>query len=212
MTQRDNVWAGMDLDKLPTSMELAADSGCKYFFTGRDCARGHQSPRYTKGGRCVDCSIIDAENRRNGDRRGENFRIRRERISKAIESMSAERSTYVPDSPCAHGHLLRFKNSGNCVECSKASARKRRYRAKEARLLKKYGLTLEAKSAIIDQQGGVCPICQTDLDFTIQHVDHCHLSGCVRGVLCSKCNQAIGLLNDNTDSIRRAAEYLSHAA
>ncbi|WP_371612134.1 endonuclease VII domain-containing protein [Streptomyces clavifer] len=40
------------------------------------------------------------------------------------------------------------------------------------------------------------------------HVDHCHETGRVRGVLCFNCNSAIGKLGDDPDSLRRAIAYL----
>ncbi|MFE5188252.1 endonuclease VII domain-containing protein [Streptomyces sp. NPDC056628] len=39
------------------------------------------------------------------------------------------------------------------------------------------------------------------------HVDHCHETGRVRGVLCFNCNSAIGKLGDDPDAVRRAAAY-----
>lgn len=42
----------------------------------------------------------------------------------------------------------------------------------------------------------------------ILNVDHCHETDAVRGLLCSKCNFAIGLLDDNPEYATKAAEYL----
>lgn len=40
------------------------------------------------------------------------------------------------------------------------------------------------------------------------NVDHCHKTGKVRGILCSKCNRALGGFSDNIDNFKRAIEYL----
>jgi hypothetical protein len=40
------------------------------------------------------------------------------------------------------------------------------------------------------------------------HIDHCHKTGKVRGVLCSECNSAIGKLKDDPDLLRKAIVYL----
>lgn len=39
-------------------------------------------------------------------------------------------------------------------------------------------------------------------------LDHDHVSGKIRGVLCYHCNQAIGLFQDNSSSMRKAADYI----
>lgn len=59
------------------------------------------------------------------------------------------------------------------------------------------------------RQEGRCAICGRDLKpGRGTHVDHCHRTGAVRGLLCSKCNPALGLFEDNVDALIRAAEYL----
>lgn len=40
------------------------------------------------------------------------------------------------------------------------------------------------------------------------HVDHCHITNKYRGILCHKCNRAIGFFNDNPITLRKAADYL----
>ncbi|WP_335755288.1 endonuclease VII domain-containing protein [Streptomyces niveus] len=52
---------------------------------------------------------------------------------------------------------------------------------------------------------GICVIC---LSAPAAHVDHCHETGRVRGVLCFNCNSAIGKLGDDPDTLRRATAYL----
>ncbi|MFE5535310.1 endonuclease VII domain-containing protein [Streptomyces sp. NPDC056492] len=58
---------------------------------------------------------------------------------------------------------------------------------------------------MIADQGGLCCLCLRALAV---HVDHCHKTGRVRGVLCFNCNTGLGLLKDSPDRILRAAEYL----
>jgi hypothetical protein len=72
-------------------------------------------------------------------------------------------------------------------------------------LRRKYGLTEAERDAMIASQRGLCAIC---LDALPVHVDHCHKTGRVRGVLCFNCNSAIGKLGDDPDAVRRAAAYL----
>ncbi|MGC0333074.1 hypothetical protein RKD23_006064 [Streptomyces sp. SAI-170] len=73
----------------------------------------------------------------------------------------------------------------------------------------KYGLTKGERDEMVASQGGVCCIC---LSAPAVHVDHCHKTGRVRGVLCFNCNSAIGKLGDDPDAVRRAAAYLEGIA
>lgn len=41
------------------------------------------------------------------------------------------------------------------------------------------------------------------------YVDHCHITGCVRGLLCNKCNTAIAMLDENLERFDAAKRYLS---
>ncbi|MER5361795.1 endonuclease VII domain-containing protein [Streptomyces sp. NPDC002785] len=70
---------------------------------------------------------------------------------------------------------------------------------------REYGLTPAERDALIADQVGVCCIC---LDALPEHVDHCHGTGRVRGVLCFSCNAALGQFKDRPDVIRRAAAYV----
>ncbi|MGW7549049.1 endonuclease VII domain-containing protein [Streptomyces sp. NPDC054770] len=70
---------------------------------------------------------------------------------------------------------------------------------------RKYGLTEAERDALIASQRGVCCIC---LSAPAAHVDHCHETGRVRGVLCFSCNAALGQFKDQPEVIRRAAAYV----
>ncbi len=74
----------------------------------------------------------------------------------------------------------------------------------------KYGITLKQHEALLMKQSLCCGICQKDkLDFKMSFaVDHCHTTGKVRGLLCSKCNTALGLFNDDIKIMKRAIQYL----
>ncbi|MDX2932145.1 endonuclease domain-containing protein [Streptomyces ipomoeae] len=72
-------------------------------------------------------------------------------------------------------------------------------------LRRKYGLTEAGRDELIAFQGGVCCIC---LSAPATHVDHCHNTGRVRGVLCFNCNSGLGLLRDDPAAMNRAADYL----
>ncbi|MAO21337.1 MAG: hypothetical protein CMJ25_11365 [Phycisphaerae bacterium] len=70
-----------------------------------------------------------------------------------------------------------------------------------------YGVTPVQFNKMLEQQGGACAICGTSIDQKA-HVDHCHTSGKVRGLLCNNCNTAIGKLKDNPEIIQSALDYV----
>ena len=53
--------------------------------------------------------------------------------------------------------------------------------------------------------------CQTQPDKPL-YVDHCHQTKTIRGLLCHKCNIALGHMNDNPEQLERAATYLRNVA
>ncbi len=76
-------------------------------------------------------------------------------------------------------------------------------------LLKEYGLVAEEYDALLAQQGGVCAICgRVNPDGRPLYIDHDHATGRVRGLLCRKCNTALGLLSDDAATVRVALAYL----
>lgn len=76
---------------------------------------------------------------------------------------------------------------------------------------KKYGLSKEEYDTMYEAQEGRCAICCQTPQETRLCIDHCHVSGVVRGLLCRKCNIALGFLQDDVDIIERAAQYLERA-
>ena len=72
----------------------------------------------------------------------------------------------------------------------------------------RYGLTPEQVDEMARAGCGICGTCQWGGRHGRPHVDHCHLTGRVRGVLCNGCNVGLGYFRDNPRLLRRAAEYL----
>jgi hypothetical protein len=72
--------------------------------------------------------------------------------------------------------------------------------------LRKFGLTTEQVESMFSSQGGHCAICKNPNIKLC--VDHDHTTNKIRGILCSKCNSAIGLLQDSAEVILAAYNYL----
>jgi Recombination endonuclease VII len=84
-----------------------------------------------------------------------------------------------------------------------------RERTRELKRAARYGLLAGDYDAILLVQGKRCAICQRPPEAgEVLHVDHCHESGRVRGLLCRKCNVGLGLFSDDPARLLRAASYI----
>lgn len=63
---------------------------------------------------------------------------------------------------------------------------------------------------MVADRDGRCDICMTKPSAALC-VDHDHVTGEVRGLLCGSCNRALGLLGDNLEGVMRAVKYLRSA-
>lgn len=77
--------------------------------------------------------------------------------------------------------------------------------------VRKYGLTPDDYVELSKSQNDRCAICGCTRGKRAFAIDHCHSSGRVRGLLCSKCNTGIGLFRDNPDLLRAAIDYLERS-
>lgn len=80
-------------------------------------------------------------------------------------------------------------------------------RNRDRHLSKKYGIVSDEFDLLVQAQLNLCAICLRYFGKQL-HVDHDHSSGRIRGLLCGKCNKAIGLLDDQPRSAQAAAKYL----
>jgi hypothetical protein len=75
------------------------------------------------------------------------------------------------------------------------------------RALRRYGLTAIDYVAMLLDQNDRCAVCQKVRPL---HVDHCHVTGRVRGLVCVVCNTAMGMLGDDADRLQRAADHITY--
>lgn len=76
-------------------------------------------------------------------------------------------------------------------------------------LRKSFDISIEEYEQMLQRQGGMCLICQKpEQSNKTLAVDHCHTTGRVRGLLCGKCNPAIGFLGDDVQIAERIISYL----
>lgn len=87
-------------------------------------------------------------------------------------------------------------------------AAKRKETAWKIHLRKRYGITVEEFNVMA---ASGCNICGSKPTRRL-HVDHCHSTGRVRGVLCDPCNRGLGCFEDDRGRIAKAIEYLDGGA
>ena len=93
----------------------------------------------------------------------------------------------------------------------KANPDKRDDYAWAGNIKSKYGLSRTDYSFLLENQNGKCKICgRTEKEAGARRlgVDHCHITGQVRGLLCSRCNRGLGAFEDNSCLLQAAMEYL----
>lgn len=80
---------------------------------------------------------------------------------------------------------------------------------KERNRKKKYGIEEGTFDKMILEQDNKCLVCGNELGKgKAIAIDHCHTSGDVMGILCSRCNLMLGMVEDNVEILNSAIEYL----
>lgn len=118
--------------------------------------------------------------------------------------------------PCrVCGGVIPRERTARAVYCSDVCRRKAINAARSPHDSRRrlYGLEPDQYEALVVAQGGRCAVCGTDQPGGRSkgswHVDHEHSTGRVRGLLCTRCNQALGLFDDDAARLVAAAEYLT---
>jgi hypothetical protein len=71
------------------------------------------------------------------------------------------------------------------------------------------GVDPDALCKFYDEHDTTCDICHRDESETgTLHIDHCHATNALRGLLCKDCNRAIGMFRDSPETLEQAAAYL----
>jgi hypothetical protein len=99
-----------------------------------------------------------------------------------------------------------------CAEC-KIDDRSRPYRRAYSLeyTLRQYGLTTADYDRMLAAQDGRCAVCRSPapLGRGRWHIDHDHVTGQIRGLLCNNCNMGIGYFGDDPEVVAAAASYLA---
>lgn len=89
-----------------------------------------------------------------------------------------------------------------------------RLQQRKHHLKKNYGISIYDYDKMLDLQGNKCAVCkiktpngQSDKYF---HIDHCHKTEKVRGLLCSTCNMGLGLFKENIEVLNNLIQYIKN--
>lgn len=97
-----------------------------------------------------------------------------------------------------------------CRECKSNYHKESYHKVAAKRLEVKYGINSEQRDAMFEAQGSCCKICgkHESGHRRALAVDHCHITGAVRGLLCDNCNRGMGYFQDDVELLRAAIKYL----
>lgn len=99
-----------------------------------------------------------------------------------------------------------------CIPCGRKINKEwdTKDKAKDRKLRNTFGINLKDYNAMLETQNNKCAICGTNnpQGKGSFHVDHCHTTNKIRGLLCHHCNHGLGNFKDNVNSLINAAKYL----
>jgi hypothetical protein len=154
---------------------------------------GNMTTRRTRHEICVAEDLIDAQKRKLID-------LLRDARNKGLTEYNTGR-------PCKHGHTAnRSVKTNRCMQCDSVA----RGDPDDNRLKKrciKYGISVEQYQQMWIGQRGKCALCLIELAQK-PVIDHCHITGEVRSLLCTMCNSMLGFAKDNPETLRAGAKYI----
>src|SRR6266542_3916535 len=135
---------------------------------------------------------------------------RRPECKACTNAIRLKRYRLNPDREIARVRAWQRANPQRVKAWAEKNRDKRLKKLREIHLRNKFKLTVEEYDAILHTQDGVCALCECPSTPGISlHVDHDHGTGEIRGLLCVRCNNALGLFREDPDLLRRAVRYVS---
>lgn len=178
--------------------------------------------------RCVDCKAaasaynkarkargLDPDDPRHGTETGYgNFGCRCEPCREAGKRRSQrKRAKGLEEGDSRHGTTNGYQNFGcRCAPCTAAQALAARSNpaTKDRHLRSKYGISSDQWESLWESQDRRCAVCAAEWVEGARefHVDHDHVTGRVRAILCHGCNVSLGFLGESPERIRALADYI----
>jgi len=169
-------------------------------FQDKACSRGHVGPRRNNGN-CIQCE----KERYHTDPKRKEY----------VKDKQANRRAAIKADPIKHAEQKEYMKAYSKANRAKLSEQSRDlYRRDNIKIrLQRKGIkpTPEVLDYIQNHKG-TCDLCGSPPDDRWKEFafDHCHTTGVFRGLLCGRCNKAIGLFLDKPELMELAASYVRH--
>jgi len=169
------------------------------------------------GTECDIMAVEIVESRRSGNYPGREMNLTG---GSPMDSLSPKSPPYNLCTKC--GEAPRIYDRQLCRVCWNAYMRSRYSydQERDRQLYANYGISLDEYNALSHAQDDVCAICKqpernrrgckkrTENIVPMLHVDHDHVTGKIRGLLCGECNTALGMLREDPKRIKALLKYL----
>jgi hypothetical protein len=126
-------------------------------------------------------------------------------------NLAAKRARYAANPQREIARVKQWQQLNKAI----VNARNRAYREanplamREWHLRSKLGISIADYDELLRRQRGGCAVCHKPPGNISLHVDHDHVTGKIRGLLCVGCNNAIGQFHDDADLLARAIDYVT---
>ena len=114
---------------------------------------------------------------------------------------------FCKDSQTSHGFSRRCKKCNS--RKGKDNYKNNKHKHQDYARKKRFGLDRTDYETLISAQLNSCAICKTKFTKRAPAVDHDHVTGVVRGLLCSRCNLGLGIFKDDPQLLKKATTYLT---
>lgn len=104
-----------------------------------------------------------------------------------------------------------YKDRGTYLKTQRSYYHKDKQAYKWRNIKNMYGLSKEDYLELLVNQDNKCALCMKPFEGFVDtqiHIDHCHETNKVRGILCMPCNVGLGMLGDNEEGLQRALDYV----
>ncbi len=133
-----------------------------------------------------------------------------------LRALARKRAASHPEEGPKRAKKYYGANRSKILERSKRYTRanqSRRIDNARRRGLLKFGLSAKNYDELLESQGRRCAICRDPAKKLPMRlaVDHCHVTGMIRGLLCSRCNMGLGMFRDDQEIMTNAINYLAHS-